>query len=163
MSALSAVRKVFNAFFGPQGAYCLSGIVVYQVGRGPATRLAVRSTFVWNQTSTLCVRDTSDGNADRATVSRSVALRATCLDEVLQQMVARNWVALRRVGGNFCWKPRFVETCAYQREISPLQCWHDAELAGGVRNRKSTSGGVTKNGTFMICSYSKRQAAVSRS
>ena len=58
--------------------------------------------------------------------------------------------ALKRLARYLRLKLRLVQNFEYQETVSEIVCWADADHAGFVRTRKSTSSGVLMHGKHVL-------------
>ena len=114
---------------------------------------------------------------ERVHVYRSTTMRAAFLSQDrpdLQQAVRvlakgmsrpneQHWQALKRLARYLRYWPRLVQRFPNQGAVRELEYWVDADHAGCIRTRKSTSGGVGMLGKACIRTYSKGQAVISLS
>ena len=74
-----------------------------------------------------------------------------------------NWKSLKRIARYLKYRPRVVQRFRGQESLSELTVWCDADHAGCIRTRKSTSGGVLMLGNSVIKTYSRGQGVISLS
>ena len=113
----------------------------------------------------------------RATKFRSVAARANhlALDRPDLQFAVKelcrsmsrptegSWRKLTRLGKYIIHRPRLVLHYRWQDPIAELSTFSDANWAGCLKSRKSTSGGVIKLGDHLLRSWSKTQTNIALS
>ena len=113
----------------------------------------------------------------RATQFRSLAARANdlALDRpdiqyavkelcrTMSRPTESSWRKLTRVAKYLIYRPRMVLDYLWQEEVSELSTYSDANWAGCVTTRKSTSGGVVMAGTHLIKTWSKTQSNIALS
>ena len=75
----------------------------------------------------------------------------------------RHKMYLKRLARYLQAKPRVVQLISNQEAIYNMSTWVDANHAGCVRTRKSTSGGVVMLGQSTTKTYSKSQAVIALS
>jgi hypothetical protein len=135
--------------------------------------------------TTPCVKQSSEEaqsedvplELERAKTYRSAAMRAAYLSQDrpdlqyavrelakgMKEPTERHWTALKRLARFLKLRPRLVQRFPVQGAVRELECWADADHAGCIRTRKSTSGGVIMFGSSCIKTYSKGQAVISLS
>ena len=96
---------------------------------------------------------------DRADISYAVKE----LTRRMSSPTEDDMVALRRLVKYLIGRPRLVNVFPYRHEPQYLQCWVDADWAGFVRTRRSTSGGGIKLGTHTIKIWTGTQASIALS
>ena len=114
---------------------------------------------------------------EEAKTYRSAAMRAAYLSQDrpglqfaarglakgMKEPTERHGAALKRLARFLKARPRLVQHFPVQGTVKDLESWADADHAGCIRTRKSTSGGVLMLGSCCIRTYSKGQAVISLS
>ena len=81
----------------------------------------------------------------------------------MSQPISNDMITLKRLGRYLVGKPRVVNCMHYQHVPSELNCWVDADWAGCVKTRRSTSGGGIKFGAHTIKTWTGTQASIALS
>ena len=81
----------------------------------------------------------------------------------MSRPTAGAWKKLVRVGKYLVHRPRLILNFEWQSQQNMMMVYSDANWAGCVKSRKSTSGGVIKIGEHLIRSWSKTQATIALS
>ena len=114
---------------------------------------------------------------EEAKVFKSLAMRANYLGQDrpdlqfacrelakgMSQPQSHHWTALKRLARYLEYKPRLVQEFKNQDKIFEVSAWCDADHAGCLRTRKSTSGGVLMLGENCVKTYSRGQGVISLS
>ena len=74
----------------------------------------------------------------------------------------RDWERVERIAGYLKANPRLVFKYGWQRDL-PLSAATDADWAGCLKTRKSTSGGFVCRGNHLLKAWSKSQPVVTLS
>ena len=96
---------------------------------------------------------------DRPDISFSV--KEMC--RTMSQPTNKSWEKLVRVGKYLQRNPRMVISFDWQQPENEFQVYSDANWAGCIKTRKSTSGGVVMIGKHVIKTYSRNQSTVALS
>eukprot|EP00971_Amphidinium_carterae_P169417 3356594-Amphidinium_carterae.1 len=81
----------------------------------------------------------------------------------MQTPTTAHWTALKRLARYLNRYPRLVQNFPYQEHAKEIVCWSDADHAGCIRTRKSTSGGVFQLGQHTLHYYTRGQGVIALS
>ena len=81
----------------------------------------------------------------------------------MSKPTSNDMITLKRLGRYLVGKPRVVNCLSCQNVPTDIHCFVDADWAGCVRTRRSTSGGGIKFGTHMIKTWTGTQASIALS
>ena len=81
----------------------------------------------------------------------------------MSKPTTNDMITLKRLGRYLVGKPRLVNCLYSQHTPSDIHCFVDADWAGCVRTRRSTSGGGIRFGKHMIKAWTGTQASIALS
>ena len=92
-----------------------------------------------------------------------VSFAAKELAKSMAKQTKGDWCRLKRLGRYLAAKPRMQILFELQGGQRELIAYSDADWAGDIQSRKSTSGGVAMRGRHCLRTWSKTQATIAKS